>query len=223
MRRIVRFATVHAVCLGVIMLAGSLRAQNADQQSTVGEVSLPGGLAPALAAIGDPAPPDRGQFLLEFIRRIYDTPFGPRNDPRDAVLQSLLARLKAQEGTPGPADTLPLPLGVRTWIEVVFAGRTTPGTLVSSILQSRDAALLYCALLSLDDDTRAWIAGQPELIAQLASRHAASFLAAAPGVRIAPAGLRLPGGAAADPIWQSLVGHRPSEPARFVKALGTSQ
>src|SRR6185436_2122676 len=130
-----------------------------------------------------------------------------------------LARLKAQEGTPGPSDTLPLPLGVRTWIEVVFAGRSTPETLVSSILQSRDAALFYCALLSLDDDTRAWIASQPELIAQLASRHSASFLAAAPGVRIASGALRLPGGAAADPIWQSLVGHRPSEPVRFVKAL----
>ena len=47
------------------------------------------------------------------------------------------------------------------------------------------------------------------MIAQLASRHAASFLAAAPGVRIAPlvCDARRSGRGS---IWQSLVGHRPA-------------
>jgi hypothetical protein len=85
------FTPVHAVVIGVIVLAGSSRAQSADPRSTVTEVSLPGGLPAALAAIGDRIAPDRAQFLFEFIRRTYDTPFGPRNDPREVVLQSVFA------------------------------------------------------------------------------------------------------------------------------------
>ena len=132
MLRTALLATVHAACCGVIVLGGSMRAQRIDAPSTIVEVSLPGGLGPALAAIGDVATPDRSQFLLEFIRRTHDTAFGPKNDAREAALRSLLSALKAQEGTAGPSDTLPLPLSVRTWIDVVFEGRVTAPTLVSA-------------------------------------------------------------------------------------------
>jgi hypothetical protein len=203
----------------VIVLVGSSRAQSADQRSTVTEVSLPGGLRAALAAIGDPIAPDRAQFLFEFIRRTYDTPFGPHNDPREAVLRSLLAALKSHEGATDSPETLPLPLSSSTWIDVVFHGRATPQTLVSEILQSRDAALLYCGLLSLDDGTRAWLAGQPDLLAELAARHPAAFLVAAPALRVTAAGVRVPGGTAAEPVWQALVGRRTDEPVAFVRAL----
>jgi hypothetical protein len=213
------FAAVHAVCVGVIVLGGSLRAQRIDSQSTIVELPLPGGLAPALAAIGDSAAPDRGQFLLEFIRRTYDTPFGPKNDPREATLGSLLAALKAREGTPaGRSDTLPLPLSVSTWIDVVFEGRATPQSLLSAILQSRSASLLYCGLLSLDDDTRRWLAGQPSLIA-LASRYPVAFLAIAPGFRVSAGGVRVPGGDQAEPSWRALVTSREGRLAHFFGTL----
>jgi hypothetical protein len=213
------FTAVLAVFIGVIVLVGSSRAQSADPRSTVSEVSLPGGLRAALAAIGDTIAPDRAQFLVEFIRRTYDTPFGPRNDPREIVLRSLLAELKGHEGATDSPETLPLPLSASIWINVVFRGRATPQTLVSEILQSRDAALLYCGLLSLDDGTRAWLAGQPDLIAVIAARHPAAVLVAAPALRVTSAGVRVPGGALADPAWQALVGRRADEPADFVRAL----
>ena len=213
------FTAVHAVFIGVIVLVGSSRAQSADPRSSVSEVSLPGGLRAALAAIGDPIAPDRAQFLVEFIRRTYDTPFGPRNDPREVVLRSLLAELKGHEGATESPETLPLPLSASIWIDIVFRGRATPQTLVSEILQSRAAALLYCGLLSLDDGTRAWLAGQRDLIAVLATRHPAAFLVAAPALRVAPAAVRVPGGALAEPVWQALVGRRADEPAEFVRAL----
>ena len=209
-------AALHALFLTVIVLVGSARAQSAGAETTVSDVPLPGGLRAALAAIGDHAAPDRAQFLAEFIRRTYDTPFGPRNDPRDAVLQSLLAQLKAGGAT---SETIPLPLSPRIWIDVVFGGQATPETLVSAILQSRSASLLYCGLLSLDDDTRAWIAGQPDLIAEVIARRPAAFLAAAPGLHVTPGGVRLPGGTLAEPAWQALVGKRPTETTDFVRAL----
>ena len=222
MLRTAVFATVHAVCVGVIVLGGSVRAQRIDAQSTIAEVSLPGGLGPALAAIGDLASPDRGQFLLEFIRRTYDTPFGPKKDPREAALRSLIAELKTREETAvGPSDTLPLPLSVSAWIDAVFEGRAAPHTLLSAILQSRSASLLYCGLLSLDDDTRVWLAGKPNLIA-LANRYPVAFLAVAPGFRIRSGGVRMPGGEPGEPVWQALVGRRADEPEEFLRALVTS-
>ena len=64
---------------------------------------------------------------------------------------------------------------VKIWTDVVFKKQATAETLVASIVQSRNAALLYDALLSLDDDSRAWIAEQPSLISELAARRAARF------------------------------------------------
>ena len=183
---------------------------------------MPGGLRAALAVIGDRMPPDRAQFLAEFIRRTYDAPVDSKDDRQGVALRSLLAELKAAAAQSDPSETLPLPLSDRIWIEAVFGGQATPQTLVSAILQSRNAALLYCGLLSLDDDTRAWLGGQPALVAELASRHAAAFLAAAPGLRVTAAGVQLPGGALAAPAWRALVGRRPEEPAAFVRALVAS-
>ena len=118
-----------------------------------------------------------------------------------------------------PSDTIPLPLSDRIWIDVVFKGRATPQTLVSSILQSRTAALFYCGLLSLDDETRAWLAGQRNLIAELASSRAGAFVAAAPGLRIVSGAVRPIGGELAAPVWEALVGEPLDQPVDFVRAL----
>ena len=81
--------------------------------------------------------------------------------------------------------------------------RASEGT-ISAILQSRSASLLYCGLLALDDDTRVWLAGKPDLIA-LGKRYPVPFLAIAPGFRVTAGVVRVPGGTPAEPIWQALV------------------
>jgi hypothetical protein len=92
---------------------------------------------------------------------------------------------------------------------------------VSAIVQSRNAALLYHALLSLDDETRAWLTGQPELLAEVASRHAAAFVVAAPAVRVSGGTIRVPGGAPAKASWEALAGAHVDQPAAFIRALLT--
>jgi hypothetical protein len=208
----------HAV-IGVTVFGVASHAQRVDAPTTIVEVSLPGGLKPALAAIGDPAAPDRAQFLLEFIHRIYDAPLAPRSDPRERVLQSLLSAVNAPSSPTGAPETVPLPLTVPIWTDVIFGGKATPQTLVSSIVQSRSASLLYCALLSLDDETRAWLATQPGLMQKLAAKYSGAFLAAAPALRITAGSLRLPGGDPAIPVWRALVGKGPADPVPFVEAL----
>ena len=216
MLRIALFAAFHAVFLGVFVLVAPALGQVAARPDTVSEVPLPGGLRAALASVGDYAAPDRAQFLVEFIRRMYDTPLGVRGDTREPIVRALLSALDAGKG---PADSIPLPLSSKIWIDAVFRGQARPETLVSSILQSRNAALFYVALLSLDDETRAWIAAQPSLISEITTKRAAGFLVVAPGFRVTSAGVRLPGGPAAEPVWQALVGRRPTEAIDFLRAL----
>jgi hypothetical protein len=220
-RRTRIFVAAH-VLIGATTLVASSHAQRVNGPGTLAEVSLPGGIVPALAAIADPVAPDRAQFLSEFIRRTYDTPFASRIDSRDRVLQSLLAYLKAQEGSSGPSDTVPLPLTIPIWTDLIFGGRATPATLVRSILESRPAALLYYALLSLDDDTRTWLADQPELLKKLlVDDRSAALLASSTALRMTRDGLRLPGGAPAAAVWHALLGQDPNQPLPFIEALLT--
>lgn len=217
--RLALFALLHAAFLGVTVLVVPANGQGAAPAGTMSEVPLPGGLRGAMTAIGDRANPDRAQFLAEFIRRTYDTPFGVKADAREPVVQSLVAQLK-----PGGSatDTIPLPLSQKFWIDVVFRKQATPETLVASIVQLRGAALLYSGLLALDDDTRAWIAEQPSLVSEIVAKRAASFVTVAHGLRISKTGVQVPGGPAAAPVWQALVGRRVNEPLDFVRSLLSS-
>ncbi len=217
--RLALFALFHAAFLGVTVLVVPANGQAAPPSGTMSEVLLPGGLRGAMAAVGDRSNPDRAQFLAEFVRRMYDTPFGVKTDAREPILQSLVSQLKSGRGT---TDTIPLPLSPKIWIDVVFRKQATPETLVASIVQSRAAALLYTGLLSLDDDTRAWFAEQPALISEIIAKRAASFVTVAPGLRISKGAVQVPGGSAAEPVWQELVGRRATEPVDFVRSLLSS-
>ncbi len=209
------------LCFSLLILSGAVaHAAQPAARGTVFEIPVPGGLRPILALVDDPLPPDRAQFLLEFIRRVHQTPIGPRNDPREPVLRSVLAQLdKSATLPPGAAETVPLPLSPSMWTDVIFGGRVSPANLVSGILRSRNTALLYYGLLSLDDGTREWLTAHPDLIADIAARHAPAFAAAAGAIRVANGVVRVPGGDAAEPIWQALTGRRPNEPVDFVRAL----
>lgn len=214
--RLAVFALFHAAFLGVTVLVVPVRGQVPATTGTMSEVSLPGGLRQALAVTGDKSSPDRAHFLAELIRRIYDTPVGPKADARDPMLQAILSQLRSAASS---TDTIPLPLTPKIWIDVVFRKQARAETLVASILSSRDAALFYNALLSLDDETRAWIGEQPGLISDIVARRAAPFLIIAPGFRVSKGGVRVPGGAAAEPTWQALTGRRPAEATEFVRSL----
>ena len=125
----------------------------------------------ALSAVGDEGTPDRAQFLLEFIRRTYDMPFRQRDDAREHSVQALVNELNSSAARSDRPTRFRCRSRPTCGLKEVFAGRATPQTLVGNIVQSRSASLFYVGLLSLDDDTRAWLAGQPELISELASRH----------------------------------------------------
>ena len=69
------------VLLAVSVVAGSARAQTTDASGELSKISLPGSLRDALVAADDRVPGDRSQFLLEFIRRTYNTPVTREESP----------------------------------------------------------------------------------------------------------------------------------------------
>jgi hypothetical protein len=219
-----RYLTLYAVRLGVILLPASVCAQAPQSPASLSDVPLPGGIKAALVAMHDPVPPDRGQFLVEVIRRTYSAAIASRTDPRDAPLRALVAHLDRARQAEGPTPTemVPLPLTAAIWTDLVFGGRTTPDALVGAILESRNASLFYYALMSLDPPTRDWIASQRNLVADLSTRYAPAFAAAAPGFRIAAGRVRLPGGDRMEHAWETLVGRRVTEPVEFLHALLTT-
>ena len=219
MLRSALFTLFHAAFVGVTVIVNTASGQAPARPATHSEVPLPGGVRAAAAAIDDLATPDRAQFLAEFIRRTYDTPLGAKADTREPVVRSLVATLSAAKTS---ADSVPLPLSPTFWTDVVFRKQATPDNLVTSIIQSRNAALLYLGLLSLDDGSRAWMADHPALVTEIVTRRAAAFVTAAPALRITSAGVEVPGGSPAEPVWQALVGHKPSDAAEFVRAVVSS-
>src|SRR4029450_7940055 len=86
-------------------------------------------------------------------------------------------------------------------------------------VSSPGGSLVYCALLALDPPTRDWVASNASVLTNLTERQSAALLLAAPGIRIGDGIVRVPGGTAAAPIWQALVGRPPSEPVAFVRAV----
>jgi hypothetical protein len=213
--------SVHAAILGVLALTSVARAENTPPAGTLHEIPLRGGLRNALQAFGDRLPGDRSHFLVEVIRRVYDAPVNIPKNLRQPSLQALLAQLDRTEAGTEPVETVPLPLAPKTWIDRVFGGTADANALVSAILRSRNASLLYCGLLSLDDPTRAWLESQPGLLTDLATLHASSFVVAAAGLRIKDDAVQVPGGEAAVAAWQALVGREPRQAADFVRALLT--
>jgi hypothetical protein len=228
------FPVLGAMLIGGYGLAGPAGAQHPDRRDSLSDVVLPCGVGAALAAMGDRSPPDRGHFILEITRRLHVSPVAEHLQRADR-LPALIAHLnrcsaagehsagepRAGEPRAGEhtAETLPLPLPMSMWVDTVFGGRVRPERLAAAILESRNASLLYVGLLSLDEATRDWIASRPDLVAELATRHAAAFTLIASGLRATNAGVQVPGGQRAEPVWEALVGRPTKEPAEFIRAL----
>jgi hypothetical protein len=226
-------ATVtHGVGRGVLpVLAACLVAGTLPAQARRGigvplsDVPLPGGLSAARQAIDDRGTPSRALFLVEAIRRFYDAPDQSGDDqatPLRALLTHLARSSEAATSANGLSTApaiLPLPLTEAWWIEAVFHGQSRPDTLAASILQSRDAALLYWSLLALDTPTRLWMADRQALVDRLMNGYGAAFAAAAPALHVASGSVDLPGGKRARDAWESLVGAKASDAEAFVGGL----
>src|SRR5688572_28108642 len=222
MRQPVRFRPLLLVWLAVVFLVpGGVQAQdNAGRDTTMSAVPLPGGFAEARAALNETGVPDPSTLILDLIRRSFETPVGTKGVRRDQALRPLLDLFyRSRGGFRPPTDLVPLPLTPAIWTTAIFGGRTSSGSILQDLLTSPAASMIYCGLLALDPPTRAWLAANPDLLTGMTGHHAAAFFLAAPGLRVGNGVVQVPGGGAAVPGWQALVGRPVTEPGEFVRAL----
>jgi hypothetical protein len=190
---------------------------------TIHTIALPGGVEGIRRAIGDRRTTPPATIAVDMTRRFH----GGTSDAagHDAVLAQLRrwlgACLRADDcGEPGLApDRVPLPGTAALWRDVVFERRVSEARLLPAILDRRETALLYTALLSMREDVRAFILARPALVRQLRGADAGPLLVVAPYLKIEGDRWQLPGGPAAAPVWTALSGATSEAPDARLLAL----
>ena len=118
------------------------------------------------------------------------------------------------------ADDAPLPLAPEAWTSLVRVSEKLSGSLATAILGDRAASLLYFGLLGTDAATREFFERNTGLLRDIvASDRAAIFAGHAAGIRVAGGRVSVPGGPAAEPLWQDLAGESAGRPDRFILRL----
>lgn len=116
-------------------------------------------------------------------------------------------------------DEVPLPLGVGVWRRVVVGEAVGEDDLAAAILLQRRAACFYHALASLDEPTLGYLDAHPDVVASLFQRRAEVMTTFGRSIHIRDGRVVVPGGAAAVPIWESIVDKKVTEPDAFIDAL----
>jgi hypothetical protein len=169
----------------------------------------------ALARLVDVDPvSDRARFMSALIRLLYTQP--SQRTPATATLGDALPRALA----PSPTRlSVPVPLSADVWSRAVFRRPIASDQLVAAIIGDRRASLLCHALASLDDETLEFLAQHQAVLTQLYQNAAAAFAAFGASLRIRAGRVALPGGDAAAPLWEAVIGERVDVPDGFVPAL----
>jgi hypothetical protein len=199
--------------------------------ATVSEdVPLPGGTAALAKALGIDPVPERGRFVYELTRILYNTPEG-RRAAADAFLlalrQSVARAAHGVQVDTRPAETVPVPLTADVWSSAIFKRRMTPRELIPAILVDRSAAMLCLGLTALDDRTLGYLADHPSLLERIYERSATAFGAFSSslqieGNRVVPPGSGRPAQSERDDVvalWEGVIAEKVTRPERFVTQL----
>ncbi|MBI3399985.1 MAG: hypothetical protein HY048_01085 [Acidobacteria bacterium] len=221
-KKVERSRRAPALMLCTIVAAFSVRLTAAVALSD--DVPVPGGTAAFAHALGVDPVPDRGRFLSEISRLVYDNPEG-RKPAVEAFLLSL--RQKPARGGRPPVVTLdpkltelvPAPLTADVWGDAIFHRRVARDELVMAIVSDRTATLLCHGLIALDDGTLAYLADHQAILSRLAERAAPAFAAFSSALRIEANRVVPPGGDAAVPLWEAVTLEKVTRVDRFVAQI----
>jgi len=209
------------VCGTMLVTAVAVPAFAAE--TTIAEdVPIAGGVA-ALAALAEVSPvPDRARFVAEVARVIYSSPSaGPySNESIRRRIDAFFADARRRPaGAHDDGAFVPVPLSPALWSQAIFHRQVDRRDLVGAILVDRNAALMCYGLAGLDDDTLRFLAEHPSLLSRLAERAPAAFAAFGESLHVQGGRVVPPGGDAAAPLWEAVVGEKLNRPERFVQVL----
>ena len=158
----------------------------------------------------DPASDPAG-FMAEMARALFG------QGGRASSLTSRVASVRAAD--PIAKIAVPVPLPASVWSRAVFRRTVPPDQLILTILSDRRAALLCRGLAGLDDETLEYLAERPLLVNVIYERAAAPFAAFGDSLRVRDGRIVPPGGDAAAPLWEAVVGAPLAAPDEFVRLL----
>ncbi len=197
------------VALAVQLLVSQSPSVSAGS-STRGSTLLPVS-AHALAQALGLGTPEPSTLLLRVIHLSYERTELEGRRTRES-LERVLERPDAT------VDVVPLPLDPQVWRTSILQSQDGRENLVSAILKDRRASLLYVGLSALDDETLTWLGSDAAKLAHL-RKFAEIFAAFGRSIHVRTGRVVVPGGAEAEPLWQSIVGADPGEPDSFLARI----
>ncbi len=220
------------VLFSLLAVAGS----GGPAESSWSAVAAPGGVANLARSAGLAPDLPRWRALFEITRRLHPT-YGEMSGAGRALkdVASFLDSVGQVPGAPAgdaaPArrlprsvpspDAVPLPLGPEVWRRALFRQATSDEAVVSALLRSRPASLLYRGLVQLDEETLAFLAQHSDVLSDLARLDLDAFSVFAGSWRVRQGRVAVPGGDEAAPLWETAVGEKTSRPGRFLQKLVT--
>ena len=206
----------------LVLLLSSLAVMPRDAAAAAAvseDVPIPGGTVALAQALGiDPAP-DRGRFVYEITRLLYNAPEGRRGsaDTYLAAARQALGRRANADTRPG--DVVPVPLTVDLWSTAIFHHTVAPRDLVTAIIIDRSASLLCLGLSSLDEGTLGFLADHPQLLERIYERSSPAFAVLAPSLRVQGNRVVPPGGDPAVALWEGATLEKVTRADRFIQQL----
>jgi hypothetical protein len=206
----------------VLFVARSAPASAAT--APVEDVPVPGGSAALSRLLAIDPPPDRGRFIYEITRLIYDNPEGRRPEAERFLQWLRQPPGRKREARPAPdraaTDSIPVPLTADVWSDAIFHRRVARDELVSAIIADRAASLLCHGLAPLDDQTLQYFADHPTLLSRIYDRSATTFAAFSSSLRVR-ANRVIPPAERDDVVamWEAVVGEKVTRADRFIPQL----
>lgn len=182
------------------------------------DLPVPGGTA-TFALLGL-QPEERGHAIALLAREMFTqsaTATARAAAVRNAIVQ-LTAPGKTAEGDPAARPlTIAVPLKADDWRDVLQL--PDRADLFNGLISNRSALLVCAGAMSSDPSMRALLDRDRGLLKWIVRTAPAAFWVAARGLKVDKDRVIVPGGPAAEPIWEALVEIRVTRPADFLRAL----
>jgi hypothetical protein len=165
-------------------------------------------------------PEERGTALVLLARALYGVSAMGSSGSMAITITELFGPITtaaAPAAVEGPDTTVLAPFSERLWQSLLTPA---PGVaLFSTLIKNRGALLVAAGALQTTPDVRRWLGRDLRLVQQIVLQWPGAFTQAAPGLELRERGIVVPGGAAHEAAWTTLVGAPPSRPEEFLRRL----
>jgi hypothetical protein len=164
-------------------------------------------------------PEERGAAIAILVRSMFNQ--GGSAAERAAGARRFISSLAAPGSAAADTDTQPVtiavPLTADHWRDLLESRESKD--LFAALISNRSVLLVCAGALHTDASTRALLDRDRGLLRWIARTAPAAFWVSSRSIAIDNGRIRVPGGTAAEPIWEALVGEKVTRVPEFLRAL----